>query len=118
MPSSFEESVALQCFNKVCGPVWQNAPFVSILVLYMPLCLHRVLLLVIVHPQPHLVAFLSKVSVVQEIRDCQTFSQVLNYHCDLDLEHSNPIFYKTFQLMMIHHQTKVGCKRIRSSEDS
>ena len=34
----------------------------------------------------------TKCSVVQKILSGQTFTNILNLHCDLDLEHSNPFF--------------------------
>ena len=30
--------------------------------------------------------------MVQKISSKRTFTDILNHHCDLDLEHSNPIF--------------------------
>ena len=44
-------------------------------------------LLALIHT-PSLVA---KISVVQKTQKRQTFNEVLNHHCDLDLEHSNPV---------------------------
>ena len=41
-----------------------------------------------------------------------------NNHCDLDLEQSNAAFAQTLWLMIMYHQTKLGCKRISSSEDT
>ena len=38
-------------------------------------------------------------------------------HCDLDLEDNKPIFYMTFQLLMMHHNTKFGYKMFGGSED-
>ena len=38
--------------------------------------------------------FVTKCSVIQKISSGQTFTDILNLHCDLDLEHSNPIFQK------------------------
>ena len=39
--------------------------------------------------------------------------------CDFDLKHNRVIksSHQTIQLMMMCHQTKFSCKRIRSSED-
>ena len=34
----------------------------------------------------------TKCSVIQKISPRQTFTDILNRRCDLDLEHSNPIF--------------------------
>ena len=43
------------------------------------------------------------------------FPEDLNLHCDLELEDRNPQI--TPRLMMMHHYTKFGCKRFRSSGD-
>ena len=40
-------------------------------------------------------------------------NEVLN----LDFEHTIQSFHKTFWLMMMYNQTKLGCKRISSSID-
>ena len=48
----------------------------------------------------------------------RTLTEILNLCCDLDLEHSNPMFYWTFWLtMMIYPQTRLPCRRIISSEN-
>ena len=47
----------------------------------------------------------------------QTFMEIFNLHCDLDLQSSNEIlFTRTIQHNMIYHQIKSACKRINSSE--
>ena len=59
------------------------------------------------------------------VRISQTFINMLNHHCDLDLDWSNHLFFfflsfffhETFLLMMMYHQTICGCKRISSLED-
>jgi len=41
----------------------------------------------------HKPSLVAKISVVQKKQTgWQTFNQVLNHHCDLDLEHSTPVF--------------------------
>ena len=42
-----------------------------------------------------------------EILSGQTFTEVQNLHCDLDLEYSKATFHKTLQLMNMHCQTKL-----------
>ena len=46
----------------------------------------------------------------------QTFIDILNFRCDLDLEDSTPIFSTTSWLMMMHHHTKFGNKMFGSLE--
>ena len=42
-----------------------------------------------------------------------TLTETFNLGCDIDLEHSNPVFsLDTFLLMMIYTQTEFGCKRL------
>ena len=45
----------------------------------------------------------------------KTFNQVLNHHCDLDLEHSNPIFSQ--DTLAYDGVPVCGGRRIRSAED-
>ena len=40
----------------------------------------------------HIPSFALKISVVQKIQDWQIVHEVSNHHCDLDLEHSTPVF--------------------------
>ena len=44
---------------------------------------------------------------------------ILNFFCDLDLDHNRAIqsFHKTIHPMMMCHQTKFSCKRISSSDN-
>ena len=48
-----------------------------------------------------------------------TFTGILNFFCDLDLDHNKAIqsFHKTIHLVMMCHQTKFTCKRISSSDN-
>ena len=49
-----------------------------------------------------------------------TNNYILNVRCDLDPEHSNPIFSQdtlAYEVMMIYHTSKFGCKRIIGSDD-
>ena len=40
-----------------------------------------------------------------------TLTETFNLGCDIDLEHSNPLFsLETSLLMMIYHQIEFGCK--------
>ena len=52
----------------------------------------------------------TKCSVIQKISSGQTFTDILNLCCDLDLKRSNPIFTRTLQLMILYYQTMFGCK--------
>ena len=45
-----------------------------------------------------------------EILFGQTFTEVQNLHCDLDLEYSKATFSKTLQLMNLYFQTKLVTK--------
>ena len=43
----------------------------------------------------------------------KSLTETFNFGCDIDLEHSNPIFsLDTSLLMMIYHQIEFGCKRL------
>ena len=44
-------------------------------------------------------------------------SDYICLHCDLDLEGSEPSFWKTIWLMIMHHHTKFGCKRLSDLGD-
>ena len=46
-----------------------------------------------------------------EILFGQTFTEVQNLHCDLDLEYSKATFSKTLQLMNMYCQTKLVTKK-------
>ena len=50
----------------------------------------------------------------------RTWTEILNLHCNIDLEHSNPTFSQDTptQLMVIHHQTSSVAEGISSSEDT
>ena len=48
----------------------------------------------------------TKCSVVQKVSSGQTFTNILNLWCDLDLKCSNPIFPMTLWLMILYYQTK------------
>ena len=45
-----------------------------------------------------------------------TNTDIMTLHCDLDLECSNPFFFPGHWLMMMDHDTKIGCHGINSSE--
>ena len=62
--------------------------------------------------------FSNKMSVVQKTASVQTFTDILNLRCDLDLERSNQFFFhRTLRLMILFYQTKFGRKRSSSLED-
>ena len=54
-----------------------------------------------------------------EISSRWTFTGILNFYCDLYLDHNGAIqsFHKTIHLMMMCQQTKFTCKRINSSDN-
>ena len=56
----------------------------------------------------------TKCSVIQKILSRQTFTDILNLRCDLDLERSNPIFPKDTP----DYQTKFGYKPTSSWKDT
>ena len=56
--------------------------------------------------------------MIQKISSGQTFTHTLNLCCDLDLEQSYSNFNRTLQFLMLYYQTKFGCKRTSSLEDT
>ena len=55
----------------------------------------------------------TKGSAIHKISSKLTLIETFNLGCDIDLEHSNPIFsLDTSLLMMIYHQIEFGCKRL------
>ena len=48
----------------------------------------------------------------------QTFMNMLNLHCDLDLECSYPTFSTKHSLMMLYYEIKYGCKWTSSLGDT
>ena len=59
----------------------------------------------------------TKCSVVQKILFGQTFITILNLHCDLDLEHRNPIFPQDTLTYDAVLSNQVCCKRRSYLED-
>ena len=56
-------------------------------------------------------------SAIHKISSKLTLTETFNLGCDIDLEHSNPIFsLDTALLMMIYHQNEFGCKRLTGLE--
>ena len=55
--------------------------------------------------------------MIQEIASGQTFTDISNIHCDLELVHNNPLFHRTLGHKMMYHQTKPSCKQVKSMED-
>jgi len=64
-----------------------------------------------------LLYLVTKGPAVNTISFGQTVIEILNVCCDLDLEHSNPIFSLDTLAAGIYHQKKFGCKIIINSED-
>ena len=60
----------------------------------------------------------TKCSVIQKISPGQTFTDISNLRCDLDLEHSNLFFHRTLRLMILYYKTKFGWKPTSSLEDT
>ena len=61
----------------------------------------------------HYTGFAYKRLMVHKISSKLTFTETFNLGCDIDLEHSNPIFsLDTALLIMIYHQIEFGCKRL------
>ena len=58
-------------------------------------------------------------SAAEEISSRWTFTGILNFFCDLDLDHNRAIhsFRKTITLMMMNHQTKFSCQRISGADN-
>ena len=59
-----------------------------------------------------------KRSAVQKISPRQTFTDIVNLRCDLDLEHSNPFFFTGHSDTIVYYQTKSSCKLTSSWEDT
>ena len=60
----------------------------------------------------------TKCSVVQKISSGQTFTNILNLHCALDLKCSNPIFPQDTQAYDADHNQVCSCKLTSSWEDT
>ena len=57
--------------------------------------------------------YVTKGSAIHKMSSKLTLIETFNLGCDIDLEHSNPIFtLDTSLLMMIYHQIEFGCKRL------
>jgi len=60
-----------------------------------------------------MLGLVTKGSAIRKISSKLTLTETFNLGCDIDLEHSNPIFsLDTSLLMMIYHQTEFGFKRL------
>ena len=60
-----------------------------------------------------MLGLVTKGSAIHKITSKLTLIETFNLGCDIDLEHSNPIFsLDTSLLMMIYHQIEFGCKRL------
>ena len=58
-----------------------------------------------------------KCSRAQKTSSGHSIIDILNLHCDFDLQNCNQIcFYKTLWLMMMHHWAQFSCQRINNSE--
>ena len=53
----------------------------------------------------------------EKISSRQTFTDILNHHCDLDTEHSEPICMQTLWLTMLYNHARFGDKMFYGSED-
>ena len=60
----------------------------------------------------------TKCSVIQTISSGQTFTDILNLWCDLDLEHSNPIFPHDTAAYDAVLSNQFGCNTTSSLEDT
>ena len=60
----------------------------------------------------------TKCSVVQKILSRQTFTNILNLHCDLDLERSNPIFSQDTLWYQVWRQTDQQFRRYSKNSHS
>ena len=57
--------------------------------------------------------YVTKGSAIHKMSSKLTLIETFNLGCDIDLEHSNPIFsLDTSLLMMIYHYIEFGCKRL------
>ena len=63
-------------------------------------------------------SLVTKCFAVQKILSTQTFTNILNFCCDLDLECSNPLSSQDTLAYDDIRQTKFACRRINSSEDT
>ena len=55
--------------------------------------------------------------MIQKILSKLTLTEMFNLGCDIDHDHSNPIFLTdTVLLVMIYHQIEFICKRLISLE--
>ena len=60
-----------------------------------------------------MLGLVTKGSAIHKISSKITLIGTFNLGCDIDLEHSNPIFsLDTSLLMTIYHQTEFGFKRL------
>ena len=61
--------------------------------------------------------WLQKGSAIHKISSKLTLTETFNLGCDIDLEHSNPVFSLNTPLhMMTYHQLEFGCKRLTGLE--
>ena len=83
---------------------------------YKPIFLHDNLAHQVASPYQ---VWLKKASSWADIVQMNIHWNILNFFCDLDLDHNRAIqsFHKTIHLMMMCHHTKFICKRISHSDN-
>ena len=121
IPSEYDEDKPSQ--HKVCHHAWQNTPdmlrywkSVIVTVTYTnPLFLHQVWLLLTVYP--HTQFGCKNISGTENtgLTNIQSSFEPSLSPCSWTLQCC--FFHKIHQLMMMHHQTLLGCKRVSSSQD-
>ena len=57
---------------------------------------------------------LTGLELIKDIVETVYFDNI-SPHCDLDLEDRIPFFCMAFQLMVVHHNTKFGYKRLQTN---
>ena len=57
---------------------------------------------------------LTGLELIKDIVETVIFDYI-SPHCDLDLEDRIPFFCMTFRLMVVHHNTKFGYKRLQTN---
>ena len=57
---------------------------------------------------------LTGLELIKDVVETSYFDYI-SLHCDLDLENRIPFFCMTFRLMVVHHSTKFGYKRLHTN---
>ena len=58
---------------------------------------------------------LTGLGLIKKIQQKLSYFDYMSPHCDLHLEDRIPFFRMTFRLMVVHHNTKFGYKRLQTS---